>query len=257
MPMLPFRRHRQKRAFTLAELSIVVFIIGVIGVMIIPRFSGEGTSKTRAQALMIFADSAATIIRSSVSQIGTGFFLAGDDTKSSNPIRENNNWMDVLTYGPFADFDGNGVRALDSSEDLVKRVYQGRYTMSGSASLKDALAEIITPPVPGTSPGVYSVQGYPVELYDQANGDTVINAPAGPCAGLTLKARTGYFVFRDVPVDVVGALMLLYEDAAFNTSSLKAVVESDATHVPKAIFYGTGPVLGDALFDVCLIRSLK
>lgn len=251
-------QNRKKSAFTLAELAVVVIVIGIIAAIIIPRFTGSGASKTRAQALMTFADSGSTIVRSAISQLGIGFNIEGADATASNPIRSDLNWLDVLVYGPFADADGSGDRDAGGGEDIIKQNYQGRYTLTGAGTLEAALSEIETEVDTATpASGVYRVQDYPVELYDSVSGAAAtITAAAGPCVSTTLRPRTAYFVYRDVPVDVVSALMIGYEDPEFDPSIL-AETEADATHGAKTVDYGVGADAADSLYDVCIIKSLK
>lgn len=181
---------KKQGGFTLAELAVVVIVIGIIAAIIIPRFTGSGAAKSRSQALIAFADSGQSIIRSAISQMQLPYAVNGDTT-APNMIESTKTWLDVLVYGSQVP-GGTPV-------SLVKTAFRGRYELTGAGTLQSAVT-INTAPVAAAT-GAYEVQNYPV---------TITAAPAG--GGTATSARHWYWNYQNVPEDVVLAMLHILED---------------------------------------------
>ena len=175
---------KKQGGFTLAELAVVVIVIGIIAAIIIPRFTGAGAAKSRATALRSFADSSATIIASSISQLN----LAFPDEGSANAnimIPAGPDWLDVVIRG-------------NNPTGLVKAAYQQAYTLTGAGSLEGSV-QVGTAPT-ATTKGTYELQGHPIDL---AGG---IAAGTGVATTPTARVGTGPGQFAAaVPVGAAAA----------------------------------------------------
>lgn len=122
---------KKQSGFTIAELLIVVVILGILGTIATSTMSGA-TDQTRAIAKFTIAARGTETAGMILSGLGTG-----TSTPGNNAVHANNNLADII-------FAGVGVNTT----------YKANYDLGGYPILSDAVLTM-TAPVDGTSAGVY------------------------------------------------------------------------------------------------------
>lgn len=241
---------KKQGGFTLAELAVVVIVIGIIAAIIIPRFTGAGAAKSRATAIRSFADSSATIIASAVSQLNLAFSDEGS-TNANIMIPGGPDWLDVVVRG-------------NNPTGLVKAAYQQAYILTGAGTLEGSV-QVGTAPT-AAAKGTYELQGHPIDVAGGLAAAAAI--PATPTArvgtgpgqfatgvvagtatagcGLSTGLKYYYFIIGGVTEDEFQALYSL-------------VVNPDAAGPATGVF--TGPlrfsaVAADGTRYVCIEKQV-
>lgn len=122
---------RAQGGFTIAELLVVVVILGILGTLATSTMSGA-TDQTRAVAKFTIAAKGTETAGMILSGMGTG-----TSTPGNNVVHSNNTLADII-------FAGVGVNT----------VYQANYNLTGYPILSDAVVTM-TDPVDGSSAGAY------------------------------------------------------------------------------------------------------
>lgn len=177
---------KRQKGFTIAELAIVVLIIGIVGAIIASRFTGSGVSTARAQALSTAADSLAEMTRVIANRAGTTNVFTG------SPLFNNaaHTMLDVATAG----------------ETAVAAAYDATYRNSGLAILQSLT---IRTAATAAAAGTYDVQGYVVSVKNADNASfNCANAPAATANGY------GCVSYAAVPVPVIEAVLQSKEGPA-------------------------------------------
>lgn len=165
--------------FTIAELAIVILILGIVSSIIANRFTGAGVSGARARAVQSMADSLADMTRVMANQAGTPSVFRGGPVFAT----ASHTMLDVAAGGQVA----------------VAPAHQASYRAAGLAILRSL---VVTSQPTSSSPGSYMVQGYTVSV---KNAD----GPAFDCSSIPSAAASGYgcVEFNNVPVQVLQSVL--------------------------------------------------
>lgn len=170
--------HRSEAGFTLAEMVIVVMIIGILGTIIASQFRGSISNTARAQALYGTTQKMAQ-------NWGTFTQTFGFPTKPTDDnliVKSGNNALDIL-------FEGR---------DFVEDDYRSSYDNSGLKPLADAVNVEIEPEA-GNRAGKYKVEGYLIDEDSiEVDGD---------------EFKITYY---DVPTDIVKTLWDKHRSSEFD-----------------------------------------
>jgi prepilin-type N-terminal cleavage/methylation domain-containing protein len=143
------------KGFTLPELVVTIALIGVLGAVVIPMFSGSITGAGRSLALSKTAENIRTSWSSITVNQGAPTTITGATT---NTVPQNGNTaMDVIVKG----------------KDFVNSAYERAYELSGILPMETAI-DVVTAPVAGTSAGTYSLKNISVEIESVANNEIII-----------------------------------------------------------------------------------
>lgn len=198
---------RRQAGFTLIELTVIVIILGILAAYLGPKFTNQATLKSRANAVISFADNGQAVIKTVFSYIQPEIAAAGS-ANNTNVLVANRTWMDALYFGCAVNQDCDV--AAPTTPIVRTALYAGKYKQSGAGKLDKAM-KVIAPP--GAAAGTYTVQGYPA---------TITAAPAA--GGAATSARHFSFNFTGVPEDV--ALVIAQELENENLQALTAAADT-------------------------------
>lgn len=236
-------RATKQAGFTLAELAVVVLIIGIVGALIASRFTGSGAATARAQQLTGFSENVSTIMRGAISQIGLPYQTQGT-ALAANAVTANNDWLDVVVHGA----------AAPDGTDIIKTNYQSRYQLTGAGTLEGSVG-IRTAATSGTK-GEYLVDDYVVQIADAPDGTGYVGTWNCDEITATGSPRQASFCFSDVPQEVVLAMVV----ANVNPEALEADVATgnpDGAGTVPSDTYFWADAGADGLYDVVVTRSIR
>jgi prepilin-type N-terminal cleavage/methylation domain-containing protein len=174
---------KKEGGFTLIEIIIVAALLGMLGMIVMNRFSGTVQESMRGRVLVDTVKNVADSWNLLCTQMGHNVMNIGN---GMGFINANNNALDVIVYGE------------DCVEDTAGTNYVSDYRNSGVKPLSDAFITR-TAPVGGSSQGEYSV------LHEDYNVTMSVDRTGG---------RRVCLLYENIPVDTAYTACLEMEPEA-------------------------------------------